>query len=57
MAHRWSRCVIVAKRAAEPFAQHCEILLIGREYRFPDMLRLCCDVTLRDLIERKGEGL
>jgi hypothetical protein len=57
MAHRSSRYVIVAKRATEPFAQHCEILLIGREYRFADTLRLRSGVTLCDLIEKKGEGL
>ena len=29
---------------------------VGREYRFMDMPQLCFSVTLRDLIEREGEG-
>jgi hypothetical protein len=39
-----------------PFAAYCEHLPIGREYRFMDMPQLCFSVTLRDLIEREGEG-
>jgi hypothetical protein len=55
-----SRCsprnVIVAQVERVPFAAHCKSLPIGREYRFVDTPHLCSSVTLRDLIEREGEG-
>jgi hypothetical protein len=50
------RNVIVAQVERVPFAAHCERLPIGLERRFVDTPRLCSGVTLRDLIERKGEG-
>jgi hypothetical protein len=50
--------VIAAKGKRAPFARHCESLPIGREYRSVDRPhKLCSSVTLRDLIEREGEGL
>ena len=51
------RNVIVAKREQAPFAPHYESLPIGREYRSVVTLQLRSGVTLRDLIEREGEGL
>ena len=55
-----SRCsprnVIVAKRTRAPFAAHEESLPIGREYRSVGTPQLRSGVTLRDLIEREGEG-
>ena len=48
--------VIVAKGERAPFAAHCESLPIGREYRSVVRSQLRSGVTLRDLIEREGEG-
>ena len=50
------RNVIVAKEERAPFAAHFESLRIGREDRSVATLRLRSGVTLRDLIEREGEG-
>ncbi len=53
----WSpRNVMVAKGERAPFDAHCGSLPIGREYRFVDTPQLGFGVTLRDLIERDGEG-
>ena len=57
MICRSPRNVIVVKGEQAPFAAHCESLPIGREYRFVDTPRLRSGVTLRDPIEREGEGL
>ena len=57
MSRRSSRNVIVVRREQASFAVHFESLPTGPEYRSVVTLRLCCGVTLRDLIERKGEGL
>ena len=51
------RNVIVAKRERAPFAVHFEGLPIGPEDRSVVTHQLHSGVTLRDLIERKGEGL
>jgi hypothetical protein len=51
------RNVIVANREQGPFAVHFESLPIGPEYRSVVTHQLHSGVTLRDLIERKGEGL
>jgi hypothetical protein len=51
------RNVIVANREQAPFAVHFESLPIGPEYRSVVTHQLHSGVTLRDLIERKGEGL
>ena len=51
-----SRNVIVAKGERGSFAANYESLPIGRQYRFVDTPQLCSSVTLRDLIEREGEG-
>ena len=48
MACRSTRNVIVVAP--------CESLPTGREHRSTATLRLRCGVTLRDLIEREGEG-
>ena len=48
--------VTVAQRQHAPFGPHSGRLPIGREYRSVATLRLCSGVTLRDLIEREGEG-
>jgi hypothetical protein len=51
------RNVIVSNRVRALFAAHCcGSLPIGSEYRSVAMLRLGSGVTLRDLIEREGEG-
>ena len=51
------RNVIVNYREQAPFAVHFESLPIGPEYRSVVTHQLHSGVTLRDLIERKGEGL
>jgi hypothetical protein len=51
------RNAIVAQVERTPIAAHCERLPIGREYRSVVTHQLHSGVTLRDLIERKGEGL
>ena len=51
-----ARNVTVVKGERAPFAAHCESLPIGRGYRSLATLRLRSGVTLRDLIEREGEG-
>ena len=56
MSCRSPRNVIVVNREQAPFAPRCESLPIGREYRSVATLRLRSGVTLRDLIEREGEG-
>jgi hypothetical protein len=56
MYWRSPKNVIVANRATERFAQHFESLPMGRRYRSVVTLRLRSGVTLRDLIEREGEG-
>ena len=56
MSTRWPRNVIVARRTRAPFAAHWESLAIGRQYWSVATLRLRSGVTLRDLIEREGEG-
>jgi hypothetical protein len=56
MSWRSPKNVIIAKRATERFARHSESLPIGRGYRSVATLRLRSGVTLRDLIEREGEG-
>jgi hypothetical protein len=56
MSWRSPKNVIVANRATERFAQHCESLPIGREYRSVVTTQLRSGVTLRDLIEREREG-
>jgi hypothetical protein len=56
MSCRSPRNVIVVKGERAPFAAHYESLPIGREYRSVATLRLHSGVTLRDLIEREGEG-
>jgi hypothetical protein len=48
--------VIVVNRKQAPFASLYESLPIGPEYRPMATPRLRSGVTLRDLIERKGEG-
>ena len=48
--------VIVAKGEPAPFGPRCESLPSERRYRSVDTLRLRSGVTLRDLIEREGEG-
>ena len=50
------RNVIVAQMERVPFAAHCERLPFGREYGSVPSLRLGSGMTLRDLIEREGEG-
>ena len=50
------RNVILAKPEQASFAAHYESLQMGRGYRSVAILRLCSGVTLRDLIEREGEG-
>jgi hypothetical protein len=56
MAARWPCNVIVVNRERAPFAAHCQSLRIGRGYRSVATLLLRLGVTLRDLIEREGEG-
>jgi hypothetical protein len=56
MAARWPSNVIVVNRERAPFAAHCQSLRIGRGYRSVATLLLRLGVTLRDLIEREGEG-
>jgi hypothetical protein len=50
------RNVIVLNKERTLFAAHYESLPIGLEYRSVASLRLRSGVTLRDLIEREGEG-
>ncbi len=50
------RNVIVVDRERAPFVAPCESLAIGLEYRSVDTHQLRSGVTLRDLIEREGEG-
>jgi hypothetical protein len=50
------RNVIVASREQAPFAVHFESLPTGPEYRSVVTHQLHSGVTLRDLIEREGEG-
>jgi hypothetical protein len=61
---RWSKMscrslknVIVAKREPAPLGPRCESPPMRREYRCVVTLELRPGVTLRDLIEREGEGL
>ena len=56
MSCRSPRNVIVVNREQAPFAAHYESLPIGPGYRSVATLRLRSGVTLRDLIEREGEG-
>ena len=56
MSWRSPKNVIVANRATERFAEHCESRPLGREYRSVATLRLRSGVTLRDLNEREEEG-
>jgi hypothetical protein len=53
------RSVKVAKRGDKRhFAQHCESLPMGREYRSVERPHgLCPSVSLRVFIVREGEGL
>jgi hypothetical protein len=53
---RSPRNVILTKRERAPFATHQESLPIGPEYRSVVTTQLRSGVTLRDLIEREGEG-
>ena len=48
--------VIFAKRERAPFAAHYESLPIGSGYQLVATLRLRSGVSLRDLIEREGDG-
>ena len=57
MSSRSPKNVIVAKEERAPFVTHYESLLTGRLHGPMATLRLRCGVTLRDLIEREGEGL
>jgi hypothetical protein len=56
MTCRLPRNVILTKWERVPFAAHCERLSIGRGHRLVALPQLRSGVTLRDLIERKGEG-
>jgi hypothetical protein len=56
MSRRSPRHVIVVNREQAQFAAHYESQPTGRERRPMATLRLHCGVTLRDLIEREGEG-
>ena len=56
MSRHLPRSVIVVNTERALFVAHRESLAIGREYRSGTTLRLRSGVTLRDLIERKGEG-
>ena len=56
MSCRSTRNVIVVNREQASFAAHYVSLPIGREYWSVATLRLRSGVTLRDLIEREGEG-
>jgi len=56
MSWRSPKDVIVANRVTERFAQQCESMSVGRGYRSVPTLRLRSGVTLRDFIEREGEG-
>jgi hypothetical protein len=57
MSRRSPRNVIVINKERAPLAAHYESLPIGPGYRSVATLRLLPGVTLRDLIERVGEGL
>jgi len=56
MSHHSPRSVIVVNTERALFVAHRESLPIGRDYRSVATLRLRSGVTLRDLIEREGEG-
>ena len=56
MSCRLPRNVIIANVEQAPFAAHYESLPIGRKYGCVATMRLRLGVTLRDLIEREGEG-
>ena len=56
MSDHSPRSVVVVDTERALFVALCESLAIGREYRSVATLQLRSGVTLRDLIDREGEG-